>query len=104
MYTENIVRYCTPQEMANNTYDLIINLIEGISKKKNNEEIPLSENENVRNTVADTRKTLSLLKQYDFRFENLVLEGGGMKMIGHVGAIKVRIALIDCDAYCGNYT
>ena len=29
------------------------------------------------------------LQGYEFHFENLVFEGGGVKMAGHVGVIKV---------------
>ena len=31
------------------------------------------------------------LSDYNVRFENLAFEGGGMKMIGHIGVIEVRI-------------
>jgi predicted acylesterase/phospholipase RssA len=37
---------------------------------------------------------LQKLKEYDFKFENLAFEGGGVKGVGHIGMIQVRDRII----------
>ena len=40
--------------------------------------------------ISNDLKTLKeKAKDYEFNFENLVFKGGGVKMEGHVGVIKV---------------
>ena len=46
---------------------------------------------------ADPEILKETLKNYDFEFENLCFEGGGVKGLGHVGMVQVR--LMPCSIY-----
>ena len=35
------------------------------------------------------REQMETIKNYDFKYENLVLEGGGAKLVAFVGAVQV---------------
>ena len=41
--------------------------------------------------MEDLEKEYNKIKDYEFDFENLVFEGGGVKMGGYIGAVKVGL-------------
>ena len=42
-----------------------------------------------KSSISTSNKKYRHLKQYNFDFENLAFEGGGIKMMAHIGVLEV---------------